>query len=64
MLIGLDADFWVCLCWVAVSFLGFCFLYGFLTTMMATGAGGWDAVVSGGRAANEEQIVCEAPQKM
>lgn len=54
MLIGLGADFWVCLCWVAVSFLGLCFLYGFLTTVMAAGAGGWDAVVSGGRAANEE----------
>jgi hypothetical protein len=29
VVIGLEADFWVCPCWVGVLFLGFCFLYGF-----------------------------------
>ena len=29
MIIGLGDDFQVCLCWVVIWFLGFCFLSGF-----------------------------------
>lgn len=28
--LGLDADFWLCLCWTGVLFLIFCFLSGLL----------------------------------
>lgn len=35
MIIGLGANFLVCLCWVSVLFIGFCFLSGFSESLMA-----------------------------
>ena len=35
LIIGLGADFWFCLCWVGVFFLGFCLLSGFWDSVMA-----------------------------
>ena len=34
MSVGLGADFWICLFWVDVLFLGFCFLSGFFQHAM------------------------------
>ena len=34
MIVGLGADFWICLCWVGILFLGFCFLSRFLKSLM------------------------------
>ena len=35
MIRGLCSNFWLSFCWMAVFFLGFCFLFGFLVRMMA-----------------------------
>ena len=35
MIIGLDGDFWICLCCVDVLSFGFCFVAGALESMMA-----------------------------
>lgn len=35
MIIGLDSDFSVCLCWVHALFLGYCFFSGFLECVLA-----------------------------
>lgn len=33
--LGWEADFWVCLCWAGVLFLGFCLISGFSGSMLA-----------------------------
>jgi hypothetical protein len=35
VIIGLGADFWICLCWVGVLFFSFCFLSAFSECVMA-----------------------------
>lgn len=35
VIIGLGTNFWICLYWVAVLFVGFCFLFGFKESMLS-----------------------------